>query len=142
MDTIIFFSGIIGLGVFITFILNLFFEKEARKDTHVQIVFIFGIIALAGGTLWQIISPLKCVSADKIPEYYRATTMQIVEIDEKNDIVFLSDANGFRWQTTGVEDYYVGDLVSCVMYTQGTLYVFDDEIVEMKFSGYSINQER
>lgn len=65
-------------------------------------------------------------------------TMEIVGIDEESDTVTLATATGYVYQMTGTEDYIEGDLVSLIMYSNGTKSVLDDEILAARFSGYTV----
>ncbi len=60
--------------------------------------------------------------------------MEIVEI--KNDTAICVDAVGYEWQFTEPEDLFVGDIVICTMYNNKTTQIFDDQIVDVVWSGY------
>lgn len=62
-------------------------------------------------------------------------TMIVTDIDEQNDIVTISTCTGFEYQFEGVEDYFTGDLVSCIMYNNGTQNIKDDIIISQRYSG-------
>ena len=65
--------------------------------------------------------------------------MEIVEIDKANDIAICVDAVGMEWEFTEPEDLEVGDIIICTMYNNGTKEtIFDDEIVDVDWSGYTI----
>ena len=64
------------------------------------------------------------------------TTMQITYIE--GDVVTLETSTGIVYEMDGAEDYMVGDLVSCLMFSNGTPRVFDDVIVAARFAGYTI----
>ena len=61
-------------------------------------------------------------------------TMVVVGIE--NDTVIIEDFNGFQFQFDGAEDWMVGDICSCIMRTNGTETIVDDEIVDTRYSGY------
>lgn len=61
--------------------------------------------------------------------------MEIVEI--KNDTAICVDSVGFEWEFTEPEDLFVGDIVICTMYDNNTTQIFDDEIVDVVWSGYT-----
>lgn len=63
--------------------------------------------------------------------------MEIVEIDRKADIAVCVDATGMEWEFTEPEDLFVGDIVICTMYDNNTTQIFDDEIVDVVWSGYT-----
>lgn len=65
------------------------------------------------------------------------TIFKVTEIDELNDMLYLTDFCGNLWLTTGIEDYEIGDIVAAIMDdndTDGTIY--DDIIVTMRYCGY------
>ena len=65
-------------------------------------------------------------------------TMQIVDIDYNTDVVTLETSTGFTYEMTGAEDYNRGDLVSLVMWSNGTDVITDDIILSARYSGYSL----
>lgn len=65
------------------------------------------------------------------------TTMQITDIS--GDVVTLETATGFVYQFTGAEDYCENDLVSCIMFSNGTTDITDDIILATRYSGFYIN---
>lgn len=67
--------------------------------------------------------------------YLRA--MEIVEVDKAKDIAICVDAVGFEWEFSEPEDLVEGDIVICIMDTKGTDSIFDDEIVDVWWSGYT-----
>lgn len=62
-------------------------------------------------------------------------TMIITEIDEAQDLVTLECANGNVFEFYGIEDYAEGDLVSMIMYNNGTELVYDDVILDAEYAG-------
>ena len=62
-------------------------------------------------------------------------TYAVVGVDRVSDTVFIESAGGMVFAFEGVEDYDVGDLVSCIMWTSGTPEVFDDVIMSVRYSG-------
>ena len=67
------------------------------------------------------------------------TTMQVTDIDYNNDVVTVETATGFVYQFEGTEDYTEGDLVSCIMFSNGTADITDDIILSVRYSGFYIN---
>ena len=65
------------------------------------------------------------------------TTMQITDIS--GDVVTLETATGFVYQFTGAEDYSENDLVSCIMFSNGTTNITDDIILAACYSGFNID---
>lgn len=63
----------------------------------------------------------------------------ITALDYETDTVTVNDGAGFEWQFEGCEDWSVGDLVSMMMYDNGTpKSIFDDVIVLAFWSGWSL----
>ena len=67
------------------------------------------------------------------------TTMQVTDIDYNNDVVTVETATGFVYQFEGTEDYTEGDLVSCIMFSNGTADITDDMILSVRYSGFDID---
>ena len=67
---------------------------------------------------------------------FYAHTAVIVEFNYDEDVVVVEDAIGFLWEFEGVEDYFVGDVVSMLMWNNGTESIFDDIILDVVYSGY------
>lgn len=67
-------------------------------------------------------------------EYY-PTTMVVSEIDEDGNSFYAVDCNGEKWIVEEIEDIYVGDLISVIMCDMGTPEIYDDEIIEYRYSG-------
>ena len=58
----------------------------------------------------------------------------ITENGNKN-ILYLRDCNGFIWKyETDIDDLYINDIVSCVMYNNETELIYDDEIINLNYS--------
>ena len=65
-------------------------------------------------------------------------TMQVVDIDTREDLVTIQTATGFLYEFSGSEDYNCGDLVSVIMFSNGTQDITDDTILCVRYSGYTI----
>jgi len=61
--------------------------------------------------------------------------MIVTELDTANDIVVCEDYNGNLWEFQGVEDWAEGDIVAAIMYDNGTVSIYDDEIVMTRYNG-------
>ena len=68
-------------------------------------------------------------------------TMVVTEVDLYEDLVTLRDYCGFEWQFWGTDDWQPGDICSCIMNTEGTASIFDDSIVDVRYSGVMNNWE-
>ena len=69
---------------------------------------------------------------------YYASTCKVVEINRSKDIVTMEDSTGHLWEFYGVEDWEINDCVSAIMNDCGTASIFDDEIVSVKYSRWTI----
>lgn len=56
---------------------------------------------------------------------------------EDLDLVTMTCANGnqFSWYTDSTDDWLINDLASCIMNSNGTDEVYDDEIVDAHYVG-------
>lgn len=64
--------------------------------------------------------------------------VKIVSVDIKHDWVTGVDANGNLWSWDGGEDWSVDDYVALIMNDFCTPdYIYDDEIVDMRYCGYA-----
>lgn len=70
------------------------------------------------------------------PFHYYAKTCMVTEINPETDIVTTEDYNGNTWELYGTEDWLPGDICSMVMDDKGTENIYDDEIVNVRYSGY------
>lgn len=64
-------------------------------------------------------------------------TMIVTALMDEDDLVVLEDANGQCWTFEGIEDWFVGDVASVLMNNNGTITVYDDEIVNVHYSGFT-----
>lgn len=64
------------------------------------------------------------------------TTMVVTDVS--NDLVTMETATGFVYQMQA-DDYEKGDLVSLVMFSNGTSNITDDIILTARYSGFYIN---
>ena len=60
-----------------------------------------------------------------------------VEHMEDTDLIIMTTANGnqFSWYADSIDDWFINDLVSCIMNSNGTDEVYDDEIVDAHYVG-------
>lgn len=147
MDTVIASCGIVSLALFIVSISMGICSEEYRKiRVPIVVINIVAIITIFIGIILNIVVPLCFYNKSNLynsPEFqssYRVATLEIKMFDAENDIVILEDANGFQYHFEGIEDWHIGDLVSCLMYTQDTPNVYDDEIVQKRYSGFNVER--
>ena len=88
------------------------------------------LVLLAASIVWFALIP----QTDPIEQFYAKTTV-VQTIDGENDTVVVKDSNGNTWTFTGVEDWEVNDVCSCLMDTKGTPSIYDDEIVSTRYDG-------
>ena len=72
---------------------------------------------------------------EKVETVYPATFV-VSAVDLYNNLVFLVDFNGNEWSISGVEDWAEGDIASAIMSDNGTPIIYDDRIVDIRYSGY------
>lgn len=59
---------------------------------------------------------------------------KVITVDRYKNVVFFEDGNGNIWSESGAEDWEDGDLSALLMSDEGTRSVYDDRIVEAKYS--------
>ena len=62
---------------------------------------------------------------------------EIHEVDKDTDLVTMTCANGnqFSWYADAEDCWSINDLASCIMESNGTEIVYDDEIVDAHYTG-------
>lgn len=62
---------------------------------------------------------------------------EIHEVDKDTDLVTMTTANGnqFSWYADAEDCWSINDLASCIMNSNGTDEVYDDEIVDAHYVG-------
>ena len=63
-------------------------------------------------------------------------TMVVTDLNYEQDTVTCIDSSGYIWEFYGTEDYTGHDMVSCIMYDNGTEAITDDMIISVQYSGY------
>lgn len=86
-----------------------------------------------------IINFYKVNSIVKESNFYPMTA-KIIEIDRMEDIVTVEDSTGNVWEFYGVEDFEKGDCVSMIMNNKDTESIFDDEIINVKYSAWDLEE--
>ena len=111
-------------------------EKKNKERDESRFFFIFMSVLVAvlvifmGFTvagLWYTATTAKT----EINVYPLLTT--VTEVDRDKDLVTVEDNNGFIWQFEGADDWEEGDLCNCLMDSQGTEKIFDDEIIMTRY---------
>ena len=70
------------------------------------------------------------------PTHEYPETFIVVAVDPEHDFITLQDFNGYTWNWNGCDDWMIGDIASARMDSNGTEEIQDDEIIELKYSGY------
>lgn len=62
---------------------------------------------------------------------------EVHEVDKDSDLVTMTTANGnqFAWYADAEDCWSINDLASCIMNSNGTEIVYDDEIVDAHYAG-------
>lgn len=64
-------------------------------------------------------------------------TAIVTQVDYETDIVTVQNATGFTYEFEGVEDLVVGDVMSLLMYNNGTGdTIADDIVISARYSGF------
>ena len=61
-----------------------------------------------------------------------AQVLEVVEI--KDDLVYMVDWDGNEWIWEGAEDWDIGDFAAATMNTNGTEIIYDDIIVNLRYT--------
>lgn len=102
-------------------------------DKNSRIEILSGIIALAILAAFVLGAIVGARNAQT--DYFYPTSGIVVNLDEKNDIVTVEDANGFLWEFSEVEDWAIGDRAAMLMDSHGTEKIFDDKILKVRYVG-------
>lgn len=96
------------------------------------LIAMLGFVAGLLFTLTLIFVSKEAVNHERLPSQYPMAGL-ITEID--NDVFVITERNGNQWACFGAEDYEVGDLVACTMSDNGTVFVEDDIILDVRYCG-------
>ena len=91
----------------------------------VCVVLVLAVVATLGATI---------ANRVRMKNWYGMAGV-VTHISEATDTVTIEDYNGNLWQFKGVEDWSLGDVASCIMDSKGTVFIKDDEIVKVQYSG-------
>ena len=67
-----------------------------------------------------------------------ANTACVIALSPGTDTVIVEDYSGNLWAFYGCEDWQIGDCVSLVMDDAGTEEIYDDEILSVRYSGWTL----
>lgn len=62
--------------------------------------------------------------------------LEVVEIED--DLVYMVDEDGNEWVWEGAKDWGVGDYAAATMNTNGTEIIYDDIIVELRYTRIAV----
>ena len=62
-------------------------------------------------------------------------TYIVTDVNYETDVVEITSATGYTYEFTGTEDWTIGDLCSCIMYSNYTTNITDDVIISCRYSG-------
>lgn len=79
---------------------------------------------------------VMCVMVAHGEEQYYALVGVVVELDARENVVYVEDFNGNIWGFDGCEDWAIGDVAGMVIDTIGTENIYDDEIVNVTYNGW------
>lgn len=99
------------------------------------------LLVLAMATMMMVSTPvLAAPTTDgECKDLYPLTGIvtEVHEVDKDSDLVTMTTANGnqFSWYADAEDCWSINDLASCIMESNGTEIVYDDEIVDAHYAG-------
>lgn len=60
------------------------------------------------------------------------------DVNRTEDTVTIESATGNQFRFSGCEDWENGDLCACIMFSNGTKTVTDDQILAVRYCGFEI----
>ena len=109
-------------------------KKKEKDEFHSFFMFMGVLIAVVVVFMGFVVAGLwytTITARTEINVYPLLTT--VIEVDRDKDLVTVEDNNGFIWQFEGTDDWEEGDLCNCLMDSQGTEKIFDDEIMMTRY---------
>jgi antirestriction protein len=99
--------------------------------------FILIFVAIVLACIYPIIMIVGVIQEqhEQKAENYALTTI-VISLDYENDLVQCEDFNGNLWEFEGCEDWVIGDIASLLMNDRGTEKIYDDTIIDARYSGY------
>ena len=58
----------------------------------------------------------------------------VADVDREADIVTWVDGAGEEWTITECDDWEIGDGIATIMWDHGTEYIYDDVIVDYRYT--------
>jgi len=106
-------------------------EKDNFRFFFMTISILTAVVVILVGFVVVILEYNTSIARIKVNIYPLLTT--VTGVDRDKDLVTVEDNNGFIWQFEGADDWEEGDLCNCLMDSQGTEKIFDDEIIMTKY---------
>ena len=72
-----------------------------------------------------------CAQAEIYPQ-----TFIVTDVNYNENILIMTDYNGYTWVWEGIEDLYIGDIIAAIVEDCNTKYIFDDIILDIRYAGY------
>ena len=95
------------------------------------------MILLAAACATAVVMPFQVEAANTIDAKsagYYPLVARVITVDADKNVVFFEDGNGNVWSESGAEDWQDGDLAALLMSDEGTRNIYDDRIMEAKYS--------
>ncbi len=108
-------------------------DYNANRDLLFNVWACVTVIALAAMTLYCAFLFGEQHQAKKMDNLYPIST-RVVELDYTTDTVTVEQANGMLWSFYGCDDWELGDNCNLIMDDNGTPEVYDDIIVDYRYS--------
>ena len=65
----------------------------------------------------------------------------VIELEDETYLLFLEDVTGNIWEyETDADDYIVNDSVGVLMDNMGTVSIYDDEVIGVNYSGWTLSR--
>lgn len=93
---------------------------------------IAGILAAIGG----LTITANAGTRPEVPQGIYATTTMVTNLDYDMDIVEVSTMTGIKYQFNDCDDWSIGDFCTVTMWDNGTPDIRDDEVLDVRYSGY------
>lgn len=96
-------------------------------------ILILASVCIAGFLIGQ-------VSGSSRTKRCYALTTQVIVVDRTGDLVYAQDFNGMVWSFYGTEDWEIGDCCSLLMDSMDTAIIYDDQIINARYSAWEFER--
>ena len=90
-------------------------------------------------TVFLLTSCSKVETETKVEVKQYPSVAIVVDVNYESNVVALQDSNGEILAFTGTEDWMVGDVAALIMSDNGTEKVYDDEIIDARYSSFDLH---